>query len=93
MDDNSRRCSEDPRSPPPTLLVQEYFGENKINNHDEKENPFFPKKSSTTQDFYNLESTTDQGNATTSEQTPMSAGVMFMKDLSKHISRHNLVYR
>ena len=27
VDDNSRRCSEDPRSPPPTLIVQEYFGE------------------------------------------------------------------
>ena len=89
VDDNSRRCSEDPRSPPPTLIVQEYFNDNKINNnqHDEKKNPFFSKKS--TQDFCNLESTTDQGNATiTSEQiTPMSAGAMFMKDLSKHVSK------
>ena len=90
MDDNSRRCSEDPRSPPPTLIVQEYFGENKINNnHNEKENPFFPKKSSTTQDFYNLESTTDNNHViNTSEITDvMSPGAIFMNDLSKHVSK------
>ena len=91
VDDNSRRCSEDPRSPPPTLIVQEHFGENKFNNnnHDEKENPFFPKKSSTTQDFYNLESTTDNNYVIkTSEITDvMSPGAIFMNDLSKHVSK------
>ena len=90
VDENSRRCSEDPRSPPPTLIVQEYFGENKINNnHNEKENPFFPKKSSTTQDIYNLESTTDNNHViNTSEITDvMSPGAIFMNDLSKHVSK------
>ena len=91
VDDNSRRCSEDPRSPPPTLIVQEYFGENKINNnnHDEKENPFFPKKSSTAQDFYNLESTTENNQVINSSEITdvMSPGAIFMNDLSKHVSK------
>ena len=92
MDDNSRRCSEDPRSPPPTLIVHEYFGENKINNnnnHDEKENPFFPKKSSTAQDFYNLESTTENNQVINSSEITdvMSPGAIFMNDLSKHVSK------
>ena len=68
-------------------IVQEYFGDNKINNHDEKENPFFPKKS-TTQDFCNLESTTGhQGNNTSELTDIMSPGAIFMNDLSKHVSK------